>query len=110
MPTLFSRILSGEIPGEIVFENDHVFAIRDINPVAPTHILIIPKTEIVGLSSLPAEGDHLAILNAAKEIAQQEGLTDGFRLVINDGADAGQTVPHLHAHLIGGRSLSWPPG
>lgn len=110
MPTLFSRILSGEIPGEIVFENEKVFAIRDINPVAPTHILIIPKTEIVGLSSLPVEGDHLAILNAAKEIAEQEGLTDGFRLVINDGADAGQTVPHLHAHLIGGRALSWPPG
>jgi histidine triad (HIT) family protein len=110
VPTLFSRILSGEIPGEIVFENEKVFAIRDINPVAPTHILIIPKTEIVGLSSLPAEGDHFAILNAAKEIAEQEGLTDGFRLVINDGADAGQTVPHLHAHLIGGRALSWPPG
>ncbi|MFO0044607.1 MAG: HIT domain-containing protein, partial [Armatimonadota bacterium] len=107
---LFSRILSGEIPGETVFENEKVFAIRDINPVAPTHILIIPKTEIVGLSSLTAEGDHLSILNAAKEIAQQEGLTDGFRLVINDGADAGQTVPHLHAHLIGGRALSWPPG
>ena len=62
------------------------------------------------ISSLPAEGDHLALLNAAKVIAEQEGLTDGFRLVINDGADAGQTVPHLHAHLIGGRSLSWPPG
>lgn len=110
MPTLFTKILNGEIPGEIVYQNDHVFAIRDISPVAPTHILIIPKTEISGLATLPETGDHLAILNAAKEIAEQEGLGNGYRLVINQGEDAGQTVPHLHAHLIGGRSLSWPPG
>lgn len=110
MPTLFTKILKGEIPGEIVYQDDHVFAIRDINPVAPTHILIIPKTEMVGLSTLPDSGDHQAILNAAKKIASQEGLTTGYRLVINDGEDAGQTVPHLHAHLIGGRKLSWPPG
>jgi histidine triad (HIT) family protein len=110
MPTLFTKILNGEIPGEIVYQDDHVFAIRDINPVAPTHVLIIPKSEITGLATLPDEGDHMAILNAAKKIAEAEGLADGYRLVINQGEDAGQTVPHLHAHLIGGRPLSWPPG
>ena len=108
--TLFTRIINGEIPGDIVFRDEHVVAFRDITPVAPVHILIVPISEIPGLASLPDDGDHLHILNAAKKIAEQEGLTDGYRLVINQGEDAGQTVPHLHAHLIGGRKLSWPPG
>lgn len=108
--TLFTRIINGDIPGDIVFRDEHVVAFRDISPVAPTHILIVPRSEIPGLASLPDDGDHLHILNAAKKIAEQEGLTDGYRLVINQGEDAGQTVPHLHAHLIGGRKLSWPPG
>ncbi len=94
----------------MVYQDEHVFAFRDINPVAPTHILIVPKQEIPGLADLPDEGGHLYILNAAKKIAEQEGLKDGYRLVINQGEAAGQTVPHLHAHLIGGRDLTWPPG
>ena len=110
MATLFTKIINGEIPGDIVYQDDYVVAFRDITPVAPTHILIVPRAEISGLATLPDEGDHLHILNAAKKIAEQEGLTDGYRLVINQGEDAGQTVPHLHAHLIGGRKLSWPPG
>jgi len=110
MATLFTKIIQGEIPAEIVYEDANVVAFRDITPVAPTHILIVPRAEIPGLASLPDDGDHLHILNAAKKIAEQEGLTGGYRLVINQGEDAGQTVPHLHAHLIGGRKLSWPPG
>jgi histidine triad (HIT) family protein len=110
MATLFTKIINGEIPGDIVYQDDYVVAFRDITPVAPTHVLIVPRTEIPGLATLPDDGDHLHILNAAKKIAEQEGLTDGYRLVINQGEDAGQTVPHLHAHLIGGRKLSWPPG
>ena len=111
MPTLFTRIIQGEIPGDIVFENEFVVAFRDITPVAPVHILIVPRTEIPGLASLPDSGDHMHILNAARQIAENEGISDGgYRLVINQGEAAGQTVPHLHAHLIGGRSLTWPPG
>jgi histidine triad (HIT) family protein len=110
MATLFTKIINGEIPGDIVYQDDYVVAFRDITPVAPTHVLIVPRAEIPGLATLPDEGDHLHILNAAKKIAELEGLTDGYRLVINQGEDAGQTVPHLHAHLIGGRKLSWPPG
>lgn len=110
MATLFTKIINGEIPAEIVFENEHVVAFRDIQPVAPVHILIVPRAEISGLAALPATGDHQHILNAARVIAEQEGLTQGYRLVINQGEAAGQTVPHLHAHLLGGRDLSWPPG
>ena len=109
MPTLFTKIIQREIPAEIVFEDEHVIAIRDIDPKAPVHILIIPKQEITGISGLPESGDHLHLLNAAKTIAEQEGIT-GFRLVINDGEDAGQSVPHLHMHLLSGRPFSWPPG
>ena len=108
--TIFTRIINGEIPGDIVYQDESVVAFRDITPVAPTHILIVPRAEIPGLAELPEQGDHLRILNAAKKIAEQEGLTDGYRLVINQGEDAGQTVSHLHAHLIGGRKLAWPPG
>jgi len=110
MATLFTKIINGEIPADIVFENEYVVAFRDIQPVAPVHILIVPRAEISGLAALPATGDHQHILNAARVIAEQEGLTQGYRLVINQGEAAGQTVPHLHAHLLGGRDLSWPPG
>lgn len=110
MPTLFTRIIQREIPATIVYEDDHVVAFRDVSPQAPVHILIVPRAEIAGLADLPETGDHLAILNAAKKIAEQEGLTNGYRLVINQGEDGGQTVPHLHAHLLGGRPLAWPPG
>ncbi len=108
--TLFTRILLGEIPAEIVYQDDHCFAIRDINPQAPVHVLIIPRTEIPGIAELPETGDHQHLLNAAKLIAESEGLTEGYRLVINQGEQAGQTVPHLHLHLLGGRPFDWPPG
>jgi histidine triad (HIT) family protein len=110
MATLFSKIIAREIPAEIIYEDEHVVAFKDINPQAPVHILIVTRQEIPGLANLPEEGDHKHILNAAKEIAQQQGLTRGYRLVINQGPDAGQSVDHLHAHLLGGRNFDWPPG
>jgi len=110
MPTLFERILAREIPAEIIYEDVHCFAIRDIDPKAPVHVLIIPRDPIPGVAALPESGDHQYLLNAAKVIAENEGLTNGYRLVINQGDDAGQTVPHLHVHLLGGRKLGWPPG
>ena len=110
MPTLFTKIINREIPGDIVYEDEHVVAFRDITPQAPVHIIIVPRTEIPGVASIDDTGDHLYLLNAAKKIAEQEGLVNGYRLVINQGADGGQTVDHLHVHLLGGRQLSWPPG
>ena len=109
MPTLFTKIIDREIPGDIVYEDEQVVAFRDIAPVAPVHILIVPREEISGVAEVPEHGQHERLLNAAKKIAQQEGLTS-YRLVINQGEEAGQSVPHLHMHLIGGRKLSWPPG
>jgi histidine triad (HIT) family protein len=103
--TLFTKIIRGELPGDIVYQDEHVVAFRDIQPQAPVHILIVTRTEIPGLAALPETGDHLYLLNAAKKIAEQEGLADGYRIVINQGESAGQTVPHLHAHLLGGRDL-----
>jgi histidine triad (HIT) family protein len=110
MPTLFAKIIKREIPAEIVYEDEHVVAFKDINPQAPVHVLIVPRSIIRGIDELPEEGDHMYILNAAKKIAQEFGLTKGYRLVINQGEDAGQVIDHLHAHLIGGRTLHWPPG
>lgn len=110
MPTIFTKIINGEIRAEIIYQDEHCVAFRDINPQAPVHVLIVPRQEIPGLASLPEEGDHKFLLNAAKKIAEQEGLTNGYRLVINEGLDAGQTVNHLHAHLLGGRPMTWPPG
>lgn len=110
MPTIFTKIINREIPADIVYEDEHILAFRDIDPKAPTHVIIIPKQEITGLAALPDDGDHKYILNAARKIAEQEGLTSGYRLVINQGQDAGQSVEHLHAHLLGGRELDWPPG
>ena len=108
--TLFSKIINREVPATIVYEDDYVVAFLDIDPQAPTHIVIATRHEITGLAALPEEGDHTHILNAAKKIAEQQGLTGGYRLVINQGPDGGQTFEHLHAHLLGGRQLSWPPG
>lgn len=110
MPTLFTKIINGEIPATIVYQDEHCVAFRDIDPKAPVHILIVPRAEIPGVAEVPASGDHQHLLNAARKIAEQEGLTNGYRLVINQGADGGQTVDHLHVHLLGGRPLSWPPG
>lgn len=106
--TLFSRIIDGEIPGDFVYRDEHLVAIRDIHPAAPVHILVIPRKPIPSLIDLD-EGDvELAgrLLHAARRIAEQEGLASGYRVVINTGPDGGQTVPHLHVHLLGGRALS----
>lgn len=110
MATLFTRIINGEIPAEIVYEDEHCVAFKDINPQAPVHVLIVTRQEIPGLADLPDDGDHKFLLNAAKKIAEQMGLAGGYRLVINQGLDAGQTVDHLHVHLLGGRPMNWPPG
>lgn len=110
MPTLFTKIINREIPAEIVYEDEHCVAFKDTNPQAPVHVLIVPRQEIAGLASLPEHGDHEHLLNAAKKIAERTELDGGYRLVINQGMDAGQTVDHLHVHLLGGRKLSWPPG
>ena len=110
--TLFEKIAAREIPADIVFEDDLCFAFRDINPQAPTHILIVPRKPIPTLDDI-VEADeavvgHLFII--ASRLAKQEGLNDGYRTVFNCGEDAGQTVFHIHLHLLGGRALSWPPG
>ena len=110
MATLFTKIINGEIPGDIVYQDEHIVAFRDIVPVAPIHVLLVTRAEISGLDALPDSGDHTHLLNAAGAVARQLGLTDGYRLVINNGEQAGQTVPHLHAHLLGGRAFGWPPG
>lgn len=110
MPTLFTKIIEREIPAEIVYEDDHCVAFKDISPQAPVHILIVPRQEIAGVASVPDSGDHQHLINAARKIAEQFGLDDGYRLVINQGIDAGQTVDHLHMHLLGGRKFDWPPG
>ena len=114
--TLFDKIIAGEIPATVVKEDDKIMAFKDINPAAPAHVLIIPK-ERNGLSRLrKASPDHVEILGkllvAAGEISKDEslGFKDGARVVINDGPDGGQEVPHLHVHVLGGRSLTWPPG
>ncbi len=109
--TLFQKIMDREIPAEIVHEDDHCVAFRDNNPQAPTHLLIVPRKPIRDLRVID-EGDaalvgHLFVV--ARRLAEEEGLK-GFRTVFNAGADAGQTVDHLHLHLLGGRSLTWPPG
>lgn len=107
--TLFTKIIERQIPADIVYEDAHVVAFRDIDPKAPVHILIVPRQEISGVAAVPAEGDHTHLLNAARAIAEQEGLTS-YRLVINQGPEAGQSVDHLHMHLLGGRAFGWPPG
>ncbi len=109
MPTLFSRIVAREIPADIVWEDDHAVAFRDIAPQAPVHIVIVPREPVPGVADVPAEGDHTRLLNAARSVAETLGLTS-YRLVVNQGEDAGQSVPHLHVHLLAGRPLAWPPG
>lgn len=109
---LFCRIASGELPSDRVLETEHVVAFRDIDPKAPTHILVIPRHHLPSLEGL--EDRHAETIGrlhvAAARIAREEGLDDGWRAVINVGADAGQTVFHVHLHLLGGRPLRWPPG
>ena len=110
--TIFGKIIDREIPAEIVLEDEQCLAFRDVNPQAPTHVLVIPKREITNIAS--AADDDAALLGhlmiAARRVAEQLDLGDGYRLVINCGPDGGQTVDHLHVHLLGGRALGWPPG
>jgi len=109
---LFCRILRGEIPAKKVYEDDHVFAFEDINPQAPTHVLVIPKKHFAGLKEAQAEDAQIIgrCHLAAAEIARKRNIEQGYRTVLNIGPGAGQSVFHLHVHLLGGRSLGWPPG
>jgi histidine triad (HIT) family protein len=111
--TLFEKIASREIPADIVYEDDDFFVIRDINPQAPVHVLMVPKKVIARVGEAkPEDGAILGkMLVASGALAKRLGVYDsGYRLVINHGADAGETVPHLHIHLLGKRTLAWPPG
>ncbi len=110
--TLFEKIAAREIPAQIVFEDDLVLAFRDINPAAPAHVLIVPKQPIPRIGEATADDQKLLghLLLKAAEVAKQLDLKNGYRLVINNGADGGETVPHLHVHILGGRHLAWPPG
>jgi histidine triad (HIT) family protein len=111
--TLFEKIVAREIPAAIVYEDELVLAIRDINPQAPTHILIFPKKVVPRIAEAKAEDGTILgyLLLKASEVADRAGLTrDGYRLVINNGPNGGETVPHLHVHLLGGRHMNWPPG
>jgi histidine triad (HIT) family protein len=111
--TLFEKIIAREIPAAIVFEDDLVLAIRDINPQAPAHLLIFPKKVIPRIAEAKAEDEKVLghLLLKAAEVADKAGLKKGgYRLVINNGADGGETVPHLHVHILGGRHMAWPPG
>lgn len=113
MASLFTKILKGEIPGEIVFQDEQCFVIRDIDPKAPTHLLIIPKKEVRSIGHAGNEDKALLghLMLVARDLAKDLKLTEpGFRLVTNIGQNGGQSVPHLHIHLLGGRPMQWPPG
>lgn len=110
--TLFEKIADGDIPSEMVYEDDACFAIRDINPQAPTHILIVPRKPIRSLDDLTEDDEGLVghLVTVARSLAADEGLDDGYRTVFNCGPAAGQSVDHIHLHLLGGRTMTWPPG
>ena len=109
---LFCRIVAGEVPAQVVSEDDRTLAFRDVSPQAPTHVLVVPKAHHDDVTALAdADPALLAdVLAAAVAVARSERLDGGFRLVVNTGADGGQTVGHLHVHVLGGRALAWPPG
>jgi len=110
---LFCKIVGGEIPADVVHESETALAFRDINPQASTHVVIIPKRHIATMNDLEADDEAIvgSLFTAAKVIARQEGLADrGYRVVMNCNEDAGQSVFHIHLHMLGGRQLSWPPG
>lgn len=110
---IFCSIIEGKIPSQKVYEDEYVFAFKDINPEAPVHVLIIPKQHIASINELNEDNAHVVghIYSAAKNIANELGVAEsGYRVVANCGRDAGQTVYHIHFHLLGGRSLKWPPG
>lgn len=110
--TLFERIIAREIPAQIIYEDELSLAFRDINPQAPVHFLVIPKKPVPSLADLAGDDQSLAghLLQVIQKVAAAEGLSGGYRVVTNIGADGGQSVPHLHFHVLGGRALTWPPG
>ena len=110
---LFCAIVAGEIPATLVLETDRILAFRDINPQAPTHVLIITKTHYPDVAALAAADAALLgeVIDAVQQVAAADGVAEtGYRVVFNTGAEAGQTVPHVHGHLLGGRAFAWPPG
>jgi histidine triad (HIT) family protein len=109
---LFCKVVAGEIPAARIFEDGRAVAFRDINPQAPTHVLVIPRRHIASLEEAQAGDEELLghLFRVASRVAAAEGLTGGFRTVVNNGPDAGQTVFHVHVHVLGGRPLRWPPG
>ena len=109
--TIFQKIIDKELPADIVYEDEHTLAFRDIQPVAPVHVLVIPKRPVVSLDDLTDHNIAGRLLLTARHVARLEGLHDnGYRVVTNIGEDGGQSVHHIHLHVIGGRKLSWPPG
>lgn len=110
--TIFKKIIDGEIPADKVHEDEHCLAFRDVDPQAPTHVLVIPKKEISNLESLTADDGELLghIWTTIPRIAEQLGLPGGYRVVVNCGPEGGQSVDHLHFHILGGRQMKWPPG
>lgn len=110
--TIFSKIIRREIPADIVYEDNLAIAFKDVNPQAPVHILVIPKEPIAKLADAESKDHALMghLLLTVKRVAEQAGLSDGYRVVINTGPDGGQTVYHLHIHILGGRPMEWPPG
>ncbi len=110
--TLFGKIIAGEIPADIIYEDDQCMAFRDVNPQAPVHFLVIPRKEIPKLQEMVDEDAAVIghIHQVITQLTQQEGIADGYRVVTNSGAVAGQSVFHLHFHVLGGRPMSWPPG
>lgn len=110
--TLFQKIADGDVPADMVYEDDDCFAFRDINPQAPTHILIVPRKPIPSLDDLTTQDERLVghLFTVARQLASEEGLEKGYRTVFNCGPEAGQSVDHIHLHLLGGRTMKWPPG
>jgi len=109
---IFCKIIAGDLPAKLVYEDDSVIAFNDISPQAPVHILVIPKKHIKGPAALTDEDQNLMgkIVKVGTTLAEELGLDDGFRLVMNNGERAGQTVFHIHMHVLGGRDMTWPPG
>ncbi|HEV3271871.1 MAG TPA: histidine triad nucleotide-binding protein [Candidatus Methylacidiphilales bacterium] len=113
MSTIFSKIIAREIPARIAYEDDLCMAFHDVHPQAPVHLLVVPKKEIARVAAGTDDDEPLLghLIHVAQMVAEKEGLQDtGFRLVINNGPDGGETVPHLHVHVLGGRAMQWPPG
>jgi len=110
--TVFSKIIRREIPAQIVYEDERAIAFKDIAPQAPVHLLVVPKEPIPGIAQAKPEHEALLghLLLTAQRVAAEAGLSKGYRLVINQGEDGGQTVFHLHIHVLGGRAMGWPPG